>query len=90
MATVDTDPWLVRFGGSDTALVDRLKEPLTRALRQRHHVYMVGIDALHPGGDVLVSIHGARGCLPLLFRSRDLEAGHVFQVVTDTLGQLDF
>jgi hypothetical protein len=82
-------PRLVRISG-DSALVERLEQPLHRALDDREHVYVVGVDAISPTGEILVSINGPRGCLPLLFRARDVDDGNVFQVVKDTVARLDF
>jgi hypothetical protein len=68
-------------------LLDRLEEPLRRALGHRRAYYRVRIETVGRGGEVLVSILGAKGRLPLIFGQEELEPGHVLSVVRDTLDE---
>jgi len=61
MATAQVAARLVRITGQDQVLIDQLKDPLTRALGDRHSVYMVDVDTVGRVGQVLVSISGFRG-----------------------------
>jgi len=72
---------LIHVGGERAALVDRMRGPLLRALSGRRCFYAVRVEALGPGGDVLVSITGSKGSIPLLFGPDELQAGHVSSVV---------
>lgn len=76
---------LVHVAGDGAALVDRMREPLVKALSGRGSFYAVRVAALGPGGDVLVSITGSKGRVPLLFHSDELQAGHVSSVVRGAL-----
>jgi hypothetical protein len=40
-------------------------------------------------GEVLVSVTGAKGRLPILFGREDLEPGYVARVVTDTVARFN-
>jgi hypothetical protein len=74
---------LVQVEGQDAALIERLKDPLLRALGERRTVYLVRIEAVGRVGEVLVSITGSNGHLPLLLRGEEeLDAGYVFRVVS--------
>jgi hypothetical protein len=90
MATAEVATRLVRITGQDQILVERLRDPLTRALGDRRAVYMVDVDTVGRVGQVLVSISGSHGCLPLFFQPEELEAGYVFRVVKDTVARFDF
>ncbi len=90
MATAEVAARLVRITGQDQFLVEQLKDPLTRALGDRRSVYMVDVDTVGRVGQVLVSISGLRGCLPLFFQPEELEPGYVFRVVKDTVARFDF
>ncbi len=70
----------VRIDGAD-ALVDALEAPLARALGGRGHAYSVRIDSVGRVGEVLVSISGQSGRLPLLFGHEELDPGYVCAVV---------
>lgn len=74
-------PKLIQLVGEDAALVDRLREPLMQALSRRRSRYAVSVGAVGPMGEVLVSITGSQGRIPLLFGREDLDAGHVSKVV---------
>ena len=79
----------VEIGGDDKGLVARLSEPLERALSGRKSVYSVHIETVGRVGEVMVSIDGSRGHLPLLFRPEDMDAGYVCSVVKDTVRRFD-
>jgi len=74
-------PKLIQLVGENPALVDRLREPLLQALSLRRSCYAVRVDAVGPMGEVLVSITGSQGRIPLLFGREELDAGHVSKVV---------
>jgi hypothetical protein len=80
----------VRIQGQSTILVKRLEEPLHRALAERPGVYHIHVDSVGRVGEVLVSITGSRGRLPLIFASDELEPGYVLSVVRDTLAKFGF
>jgi hypothetical protein len=80
---------LVEVGGDDVSLVARLAEPLQKALSGRRSYYAVRIEALGRVGEVMVSIDGTRGHLPLLFGPEDMDAGYVCSVVKDTIRRFD-
>ena len=72
---------LVDVGGDGAALVDRMRGPLLRALSGRHARYEVRVTALGPRGDVLVTITGPTGRIPLVFGPGELRAAHISRVV---------
>lgn len=79
---------MVQIRGGDLALVERLRVPLAGALEERRRVYVVEVDTIGRGAQVLVCIHGYRGRLPLLFQMTELEPGHVLRVVRETVIRL--
>jgi hypothetical protein len=81
MASWDGGPKLVQVGGESATLVNRLRGPLVQALSERRTWYAVRVEAVGRIGEVLVSITGSKGRLPLLFRHDELEPGHVSTVV---------
>jgi hypothetical protein len=81
---------LVEVDGENASIVERLKEPLRRALGGRRAFYSVHVDSVNRVGEVLVSITGHRGRLPLLFAHDELEPGYVFGVVSGTLDRFGF
>ena len=89
MATAEVAARLVQVTGQNQLLVERLKDPLTRALGDRHSVYTVDVDTVGRVGQVLVSISGFRGRPPLFFQPEELEPGYVFRVVKDTVARFD-
>ena len=89
MAVWSFDRQAVKIDGDDQALVKRLAEPLREALADRHSYYAVHIDAMDRVGEVVVSIDGTNGHVPLLFRFEDLDPGYVCRVVKDTVRQFD-
>lgn len=89
MATLDSGPpRIVQIRGENRALVEQLSGPVAGALQDRHAVYVVEIALVGRDGDVLVSIHGSRGRLPLLFHRDELEPAHVHELVKETVSRL--
>lgn len=79
---------LVRIEGQDAHLIERLRDPLRRALGDRRTYYSVRIEAIGRVGEVLVSITGSKGHLPLLLRGEEeLDAAFVFRQVSDTVSR---
>jgi hypothetical protein len=76
---------LVEITGENAPVVERLREPLRRALAGRPASYAVRIETAERVGEVLVAITGHKGRLPLLFAYDELEPGYVFGVVSDTV-----
>lgn len=76
---------LVHVTGDRATLVRRMRGPLMNALSERRGFYAVRVEALGPMGDVLVSITGSKGQVPLLFGPDELEPGHVRTVVRGAL-----
>ena len=81
MASWARGPKLIQVAGENAALVDRLREPLLQALSGRRCRYAVRVEAVGPMGEVLVSITGSQGRIPVLFGREELEAAHVSKVV---------
>jgi hypothetical protein len=84
-----TPEQVVKIGGDDQILVALLSEPLQRALSDRHSLYDVRIETVGRVGEVMVSIDGTNGHLPLLFRPEDMDAGYVCSVVKETVRRFD-
>lgn len=76
---------MVHIAGDGAALVDRLRRPLLKALSGRQSFYSVRVAILGPMGDVLVSITGSKGSVPLLFGPHDLQGAHISRVVRGAL-----
>lgn len=74
---------LLDIRGEHAQLVERLREPLVRALKDRGSFYSVRVETIGRVGEVLVRITGSRGHVPLLFASDELEPGYVFRMVED-------
>lgn len=79
----------VQFCGESTPLTKRLQEPVRRALDDRRTCYSVDIEPRARVGEIVVSITGSKGRLPLLFRHEELEPGYVFRVVRDAVTRFD-
>jgi len=79
---------LLQIRGQDAGLVALLADPLSKALADRRSVYFVEVDKVGTTGQVLISISGSRGRLPLLFRRVELEPGHVTRVVRDGVARV--
>lgn len=78
---------LLEVRGDSEALVDLLRGPLNKALTGRRSFYDVRVEAVGRVGEVLVSITGSKGRLPLLFGQEELEPGYVSRVVQDAVGR---
>lgn len=72
---------LIEVFGDSAELVDRLRGPLLQALSGARCSYAVRVAAIGPMGEVLVSITGSQGRIPLLFAREQLEDAHVSSVV---------
>lgn len=83
-----SDSRLLRIEGERT-LLERFEEPLRRALGGRRAYYQVHIDSVGRCGEVLISIVGTKGRLPLIFGQEELEPGYVGSVVRDTVEKYD-
>jgi hypothetical protein len=81
---------LVQVDGENALVVDRLREPLSRALGHRRALYRVQVGTAGRGGEVLVTILGLRGRIPLLFAPDELEPGYVHGIVRDTVDRFGF
>jgi len=81
---------LVQIDGENALVVDRLREPLRRALGSRGALYRVQVGTVGRSGEVLVSILGQRGRIPLLFAPDELEPGYVHGIVRDTVDRFGF
>jgi hypothetical protein len=81
---------LVQIDGENALVVERLREPLSRALGNRRELYRVHVGTAGRGGEVLVNILGHRGCIPLLFAPDELEPGYVLGIVRDTVDRFGF
>ena len=75
----------VEVSGDNTLLHYGLTDPLCRALSGRQRFYAVRVEALGRVGEVLVTITGSKGRLPLILSPQDLEPGDVFRMVSDTV-----
>lgn len=80
---------IVEVRGNDNGLVARLAEPLQRALSGRHSFYSVRIESVGRVGEVMVSIDGTKGRIPLLFGPEEMDAGYVCSVVKETVRRFD-
>jgi len=76
---------MVHIAGDGAALVDLMRRPLLKALSGRQIFYSVRVAILGPKGDVLVSITGSKGSLPLLFGPDELQGAHISSVVRGAL-----
>jgi hypothetical protein len=80
----------VEISAENPRLLDRLTDPLRRALDGRRRYYSVRVETLGRVGEVLVTITGSKGRLPLIFSPEDLEPGDVFRIVSDTVDKYGF
>lgn len=90
MVITEAATTLVQLDGENAPVVERLREPLSRALGNRGALYRVHVETVGRGGQVLVSILGRRGCIPLLFAPDELEPGYVHGIVKDTVDRFRF
>ena len=87
MAILAVESSWMRISGDNDALVDQLRRPLQQALEGRRAFYSVRIEAVGRVGEVLVSITGSKGRLPLRFGHEELEPGYVSSVVHDVVNR---
>ena len=85
MAVLAGQPYYVQFKSDNEAILERLREPLVRALAGHDACYAVEIAAVGRVGEVLVAVTGSKGRLPLLFGNEDLDPGFVASVVRDAV-----
>ncbi len=90
MAITETATRLVEIDGENALVVASLREPLSRALGDRQTLYRVHVETIGRVGEVLVSIQGHKGRIPLLFAQDELEPGYVHRVVRDTVDRYGF
>jgi hypothetical protein len=81
---------MVQIDGENALVVERPREPLSRALGNRCGLYRVRVETAGRAGEVLVSILGHRGRIPLLFAPDELEPGYVHGIVRDTVDRFGF
>jgi hypothetical protein len=81
---------LVQISGENPLLVERLSAPLQQALADRQRYYRVNVERVGRVGEVLISITGTKGHMPLLFGEEELEPGYVCRVVQDTVSRFGF
>ena len=83
------DPRLLRIEGEYT-LLQRFEEPLRRALGGRRAYCEVQIHSLGGRrGEVIISIAGTKGRVPLILGQDQLEPDYVVSVVRDTVEKHD-
>jgi hypothetical protein len=90
MGITEAATGLVQIDGENAPVVNRLREPLRRALGNRRAFYRVNVETVGRVGEVLVSILGHKGRIPLLFAQDELEPGYVHGVVRDTVDRFGF
>jgi hypothetical protein len=72
------------------ALVQRVQGALHLALDERRRLYRIEVAEIGRCGDILISINGSNGRLPLLFAEGDLEPGPLRNVVQRTVERFGF
>ena len=72
------------------ALVKRVQGALHGALDDRRRFYRVNVEEVGRCGEVLISISGTRGRLPLLFARDELEPGPLRSVLRTTVERFGF
>jgi hypothetical protein len=90
MGTAEAATSLVQIDGENPLVVERLREPVSRALGNRRAFYSVRVETVGRVGEILVSILGHKGRIPLLFAQDELEPGYVQGVVRDTVDRFGF
>ena len=90
MGITESAARLLQIDGENALVVERLREPLSRALGSRRALYRVQVGTAGRGGEVLVSILGNRGRIPLLFAPDELEPGYVHAIVRDAVDRFGF
>jgi hypothetical protein len=71
----------------DSLLLEKLREPLRRALASVGASVRVRIEARGNAGEILVRITGSRACLRLSFGRDEAEPGYVSGVVRDAVAR---
>jgi hypothetical protein len=74
----------------EPGLLSTFQDPLRRALGARRAPYRVNVDWVGRCGEIMVSITGAKGRLPLLFSRDQMDPGFVHRVVHDTVERYGF
>jgi len=72
-----------KMTADDLLIVEKLREPLQRALRDARGSVRVHIDPRGSAGEILVRITGSHACLRLAFGRDEAEPGYVSGVVRD-------
>ena len=72
------------------ALVQRVQGALHRALDDRQRLYRVDVAEVGRCGEVLISINGTKGRLPLLLAHEQLEPGPMRDLVRRTVERFAF
>jgi hypothetical protein len=72
------------------ALVQRVQGALHQALDDRRRPYRIEVAEIGRCGDILISINGTKGRLPLLFAGGELEPGPLRNVVQRTVERFGF
>jgi hypothetical protein len=85
MAVRSGQCYYVDFKTDNESLLASLREPLRLALAGHDVFYAVEIAAIGRVGEILVSVTGSKGRLPLLFGSEELEPGFVASVVRNAV-----
>ena len=78
---------LIEISGESETLVATLRPPLEAALSDKHRYYAVHVETVGRVGEVLVSISGSGGRLPLILGREDMEPGYVCRVVRDAVSR---
>jgi len=87
MATIGGRAKWVEISGESPRLVDLLSDAIGQALAGRSRFYVVSVDSIGRAGEVLVSITGSRGHVPLRFAASELEPANVTRVVEETVSR---
>ena len=74
---------LVEIRGESQALTKALRVALETALSDKHRYYAIRVETIGRVGEVLVTVSGSGGHLPLILGREDLEPGYVCRVVRD-------
>ena len=87
MAALDVDSRLVEFTGDNAHLLDLLREPISRALGDRRTRYHVQVESVGRVGEVVVTITGFKGRVPLFLGGEELEPGYVTRLINETISK---
>lgn len=78
---------LVEISGESEVLVASLRRVLEAALSDKRRYYSVRIETVGRVGEVLLSISGSGGHLPLILGREELDPGYVGRVVRDAVSR---